>query len=105
GRHALLPPARGPRLCDRGRLRALDPQAYPRGRRALHLSRLALRDRRHGRQEDRQALRLGDQAGTKGEQGRVEKNKTLIPTFSREREKVGMRVLFFSTLPCSPFVP
>ena len=40
---------------DRGRLRAFRAEAPAGSRRAVHLSRLAVRDRRHGRPQDRQA--------------------------------------------------
>ena len=46
--------------------RSVGAEAYPRGRRALHLSRLAVRDRRHGRPQDRQIAGQRDQAGAAG---------------------------------------
>ena len=51
---------------DRGRLRLVGAEAPPRGRRALHLSRLAVRDFRHGRPQDRQDAGERDQAGAAG---------------------------------------
>ena len=69
GRYALLQASRGSRLCNRGRLRLVDPEAYSGGRRTLHLSRLALRSRRYGRPQDRQAFRFGDQARQKRVEG------------------------------------
>lgn len=61
---------RGPRLCDRRRPRARDIEASAEGGRALHRPWLALRDRRHGRAQDRQIAGQRDRQA-EGRRGRL----------------------------------
>ena len=76
-----MQPAGRPRLFDRRRVCAVGAQASAGDRRDVPARRLVVRDRRHGRPQDRQADRLAaEEAGgrSRGRSGRLELSEPLL---------------------------